>query len=211
MEDMLLIENWGQPSLTTDINNTIQVNEKKTINEKGTFISGIFMQAEVVNGNGRVYPLHVLEKAVNEYINTQVDKHQALGELNHPTRSTPCPKEAAIIIEKLWFEGNNVMGKARVLDTENGLKVQALIKGGWVPGVSSRGLGRVKNVNGINEVQEGFKLTVGVDVVWGPSAPQAYVNTTVNESTNTSEITEKRTDINNIMVVSFTEKLKSLL
>jgi len=202
-ENDLLIECWGQPSLNTDINNSIQIDEKKG-DKPGTFISGVFMQAEKINGNGRIYPKHVLEHAVNEYINTQVNKNQALGELNHPTRSTPDPKEAAIIIEELYFAGNDVMGRARVLDTPNGKIVKSLIEGGWVPGVSSRGLGRVKSVNGINEVQDGFKLTVGVDVVWGPSAPEAYVDAYTNEAV-------KEELNNNVAFTSLTEKLKSLL
>lgn len=217
----LLTEDWGlpfDPQQNSDIYNTnIRIDEDVN-GKKGTYISGIFMQAEKVNGNGRVYPKSVLEHAVNEYINTQVNKKQALGELNHPSRSTPDPREAAIIIEELWFEGNDVMGRAKVLDTPNGKIVQSLIEGGWIPGVSSRGLGRVKSVNGINEVQEGFKLTVGVDVVWGPSAPDAYVKGyTVSESAEFVEnrkecVEENNTNINkNIDVVSFTERLKSLL
>ena len=216
----LLTEDWGlpfDPQQDTDIYKTnIRIDENVN-GKKGIYISGVFMQAEKVNGNGRVYPKAVLEHAVNEYINTQVNKKQALGELNHPSRSTPDPREAAIIIEELWFEGNDVMGRAKVLDTPNGKIVQSLIEGGWVPGVSSRGLGRVKSVNGINEVQEGFKLTVGVDVVWGPSAPDAYVKGyTVSESTTVEnrkeQVEENNTNINkNIDVISFTERLKSLL
>jgi len=223
----LLIENWGAPcsnaNKTSNINtNNIRIDESSN-GVKGTYISGVFMQAEKVNGNGRIYPKAVLEHAVNEYINTQVNTNQALGELNHPSRSTPDPREAAIIIEELWFEGNNVMGRARVLDTPNGKIVKSLIEGGWIPGVSSRGLGRVKSVNGINEVQEGFKLTVGVDVVHQPSAPDAYVegytvdkNGEVSQMVSPSKMkTESTTSIKentkNIDVVSFTEKMKSLI
>jgi hypothetical protein len=224
----LLIENWGTPhcsaSKNSDINTNIRIDESSN-GVKGTYISGIFMQAEKVNGNGRIYPKAVLEHAVNEYINTQVDTNQALGELNHPSRSTPDPREAAIIIEELWFEGNNVMGRARVLDTPNGKIVKSLIEGGWIPGVSSRGLGRVKTVNGINEVQEGFKLTVGVDVVHQPSAPDAYVegytvdtDGTVNQMVSPSKmktesiVKEQKTfNTKNIDVVSFTERMKTLI
>lgn len=209
--DILLIENWGQPGEIGNINNTIQIDENVG-GAKGTYISGIFMQAEVVNGNRRRYPKNVLESAVNEYVRTQVEKGQALGELNHPTRSTPDPREAAIIIEKLWFEGNNVMGRARVLETPNGKIVKSLIEGGWIPGVSSRGLGRVKDVNGINEVQEGFKLTVGVDVVWGPSAPSAFVKSYIVESNEPLiEKTVGINKINNSEIVNLTRKLRNLL
>jgi len=219
----LLIENWGLPfnpaGKSSNINtNNIRIDESAN-GVKGTYISGVFMQAEKVNGNGRIYPKAVLEHAVNEYINSQVNTNQALGELNHPSRSTPDPREAAIIIEELWFEDNNVMGRARVLDTPNGKIVKSLIEGGWIPGVSSRGLGRVKSVNGINEVQEGFKLTVGVDVVHQPSAPDAYVEGyTVDNDGNVNQMvspsrmkTENISENKNIDVVSFTEKMKSLI
>ncbi len=222
----LLTEDWGLPIEPSDTESIRNINiTESTDGRPGTFISGIFMQAEKVNGNGRIYPRPVLEKAVNEYINTQVNRHQALGELNHPNRSTPDPREAAIIIEKLWFEGNNVMGCARVLDTPNGQIVKSLINGGWIPGVSSRGLGRVKAVNGINEVQDGFKLTVGVDVVHGPSAPDAYVKgyTTTESSVKEENIKEEVTKtvspvkddnfstLKNVEIVSLTETLKSML
>lgn len=177
----LLIEHWGQPYEVGSKAPAKLVEATNT--EKGTFIEGIFMQAEVVNRNGRKYPKKVLEKAVDKYIKEQVVPCQALGELNHPARPNVDPAEAAIRITEMWWDGNNVMGRARVLDTTKGKEVKALIEGGWIPGVSSRGLGTTKPVNGINEVQDGFRLTVGVDVVWGPSAPDAYVQASVNEST----------------------------
>lgn len=171
----LLTETWGQPSGVGNAESLIE-----SVQDKGKgalFIEGIFMQANVVNGNKRVYPKKVLEKSVTKYIQEQVNTKQALGELNHPPRPYVDPREAAIIIEKLWWDGDNVMGRARIIegDAGNGDKTAALIRSGWRPGVSSRGLGSVKKTStGINEVQEGFMLTVGVDVVWGPSAPSAY-------------------------------------
>lgn len=184
MTEELLIENWGNPYHESD--EVYKPLVESTISEKGTYISGIFMQAEVVNRNGRKYPKRVLEKAVDKYIKEQVKTNQALGELNHPSRPNVDPAEAAIRITELWWENNNVMGKAIVLNTDKGKQIKALIEGGWVPGVSSRGLGSVKAINGINEVQDGFRLTVGVDVVWGPSAPSAYVKATVNEAVEPS-------------------------
>ena len=183
-QNELLVEYWGNPYHTSDTCDTTQhtpIVESRTT-ESGTFLEGIFMQAEVVNRNGRKYPKKVLENAVNKYIKEQVNTNQALGELNHPSRPNVDPAEAAIRITELYWEGDNVMGKAKVLDTPRGKIVKSLIEGGWVPGVSSRGLGSVKQINGINEVQDGFRLTVGVDVVWGPSAPNAYVQAKVNES-----------------------------
>ena len=181
MKEELLTEDWGLPYQPGDDQASALVEVAKSA---GTMkISGIFMQAEVVNRNGRKYPQAVLEKAVNKYIREQVNTNQALGELNHPARPNVDPEHAAIRITELRWDGNNVLGEAVVLDTPKGKIVKALIEGGWVPGVSSRGLGSVKQVAGINEVQDGFRLTVGVDVVWGPSAPSAYVQASVTEST----------------------------
>lgn len=182
----LLIEQWGSPCGQGGFSLLESFDDKDTGN---LYITGIFMQAEKVNRNKRWYPRPVLEKAVDKYIREQVETHQALGELNHPSRPTPDPKNACIIIEKLWWEGNNVMGKARVIEGDNadGDKLAALIRAGWIPGVSSRGLGRLKDTGrGYSIVQEGFILTVGVDVVWGPSAPDACVKPVV-ESTEHPE------------------------
>lgn len=174
-EQELLIECWGSPSTHAHQDGMMVESREQDGN---LYIEGIFLQANIANGNGRIYPKNVLEKAVTKYIQEQVNTKQALGELNHPTRANPDPLHAAIIIEKLWWQGDNVHGKARVLtgDGAEGDKVASLIRAGWTPGVSSRGLGSVKrNSRGLNEVQEGYRLTVGVDVVWGPSAPSAYV------------------------------------
>lgn len=190
MEIQLLVEDWGYSYLVENgPNDQSFMGEAKFDATPGkTKIRGVFMQANVVNGNGRVYPKKILEKAVDKYIKEQVKPCQALGELNHPPRPNVDPAEAAIRITDLWWEGDNVMGEAIVLNTPKGNIVKGLIEGGWVPGVSSRGLGSVKSINGINEVQEGYRLTVGVDVVWGPSAPNAYVRASVNESVEISNL-----------------------
>lgn len=179
----LLIEHWGQPYDVQDV--TIS-EATETSKKAGLFIEGIFLQAEVVNRNKRLYKKSILEKAVADYVESQVVTNQALGELNHPPRANVDPMLAAIIIEDMWWQGNNVHGRARVIEGDNGAgdKLAALIRAGWRPGVSSRGLGSVKSSGkGYNVVQEGFKLTVGVDVVHGPSAPDAIVSAyQVNES-----------------------------
>lgn len=177
-EEMLLIEHWGQPAEVNDITNSM-INESSNGKLKpGLYIEGVFLQADVVNRNKRLYPKRILETAVDKYIKEQVVPMQALGELNHPARAHVDPMQAAIIIEDMWWEGNNVMGRARIIEGDNGPgdKLAANIRAGWIPGVSSRGLGSVKSSGkGYNIVQEGFRLTVGVDAVWGPSAPDAYV------------------------------------
>ncbi|WJZ28072.1 head maturation protease [Serratia phage 92A1] len=179
-EPQLLIEHWGLPGEHIDSQPMVEAFDDKQAGK--LYIEGIFMQAEVVNRNKRLYPKRVLEKAVDDYIRTQVNTRQALGELNHPPRANVDPMQAAIIIEKLEWQGNNVVGKARIIEGDHGAgdKLAALIRAGWVPGVSSRGLGALKaSGTGHNIVQEGFRLTVGVDVVWGPSAPDAMVKPVV--------------------------------
>ncbi|EQA7786683.1 hypothetical protein ACX818_001268 [Acinetobacter baumannii] len=196
MEPQLLVEHWGQPTEVVDVT-VEQIDEAagKSGLKPGLYIEGIFLQADVVNRNRRYYPKNILEKAVDKYIKEQVNTNQALGELNHPPRANVDPMQAAIIIEDMWWKGKNVMGRARIIEGDNGAgdKLAALIRSGWKPGVSSRGLGTVKDSGrGYNIVQEGFRLTVGVDVVWGPSAPDAWVKPmeiteSVNESTKVVE------------------------
>lgn len=205
MKPELLIEQWGLPSgLNESTEQVMTLVEAKQDSKGALYIEGIFLQAEVVNRNKRLYPRRVLEKAVNEYIIEQVSSKQSLGEMNHPNRPYADPERAALIIEKLWWEGNNVMGRARIVEGDHGVgdKAAALIRAGWVPGVSSRGLGALKEKAGYNEVQEGFKLTVGVDIVWGPSAPNAYVKAVMESSFVTEATGLTKTD---------DDKFKSLL
>ncbi|ADQ52937.1 prohead core scaffold protein and protease [Aeromonas phage AsFcp_4] len=202
----LLVENWGCVGNLGEPNIVAESIER----DGKLYIEGTFMQAEVINGNKRLYPKKVLQEAVAKYIKEQVNTKQALGELNHPARANVDPLHAAIIIEKLEMRGNDVWGRARIIegDFAEGDKTAALIRAGWIPGVSSRGLGSVKaNAYGINEVQEGFRLTVGVDVVWGPSAPNAYVKPVVESVSVQPE--EKKID-NNTSFLALAEALKNL-
>lgn len=188
-EPQLLIEHWGQPGEFVDGRPMLESFENREGSKPGLYIEGIFLQADVVNRNKRLYPKKTLQAAVDRYINEQVKTSQALGELNHPPRAMVDPMQAAIIIEDMWWQGNNVMGRARVIEGDNGPgdKLAANIRAGWIPGVSSRGLGSVKaSGTGYNIVQEGFRLTVGVDVVWGPSAPDAWV--TPKEITESTQL-----------------------
>lgn len=201
MKPQLLIEQWGIPSSdaineSTGSYRNVLV-EAKQDSKGALYIEGVFLQAEVVNRNKRLYPKRVLEKAVADYISEQVNTKQSLGELNHPSRPFADPMHSCIIVEKLWWEGNNVMGRARIVEGDYGVgdKTAALIRAGWIPGVSSRGLGTLKEKAGYNEVQDGFKLTVGVDVVWGPSAPNAYVKPVMEGAFVTeSQVEEKKDD-----------------
>lgn len=197
MEPELLVEDWGLPGMKGSGGMMV---ESVDGGEGKLYIEGIFLQSNVVNGNKRIYPRPVLEKAVNKYIETQVLTKQSLGELNHPPRSNVDPLHAALIIESLEFRGDDVWGRARIIEGDHaeGDKLAALIRAGWIPGVSSRGLGTVKNQNGVNIVQEGYVLTVGVDAVWGPSAPNAYVKPII-ESTETIIGKDENSPLNNIV------------
>lgn len=145
---------------------------------KATYIRGIFMQAEVKNRNGRIYPKAILEHATSIYIRDYVTKNRALSELSHPTgRLNIDPREVSHLITELWWDGNNVMGKARVLENHPvGAMLKGILDGGAQIGVSSRASGSVKkNAKGINIVQEDLRIAA-IDAVVDPSAPDAFVD-----------------------------------
>jgi len=127
------------------------------------------------NRNGRVYPKAVMESAVNKYVKEQVSKDRAVGELNHPDGPTVNLDKVSHKITELKCEGNNVMGKARILDTPMGNIVKGLLEGGVQLGVSTRGMGSLEQRNGTMYVKDDFMLNT-VDIVQDPSAPQAFVN-----------------------------------
>ena len=134
--------------------------------DKNYYIEGVFMQAEQKNRNGRVYPKKHISPAVDKYISEYVDQNRALGELNHPSGPTVNLDKVSHIIKELHCDGNNFVGKAKVLDTPMGKIVKNLINEGARLGVSSRGMGSLKKSNGINEVQNDFILSA-VDFVNG--------------------------------------------
>ena len=133
------------------------------------------MQAEQVNRNRRVYPKSVLEKAVNKYVTEYVNKGRAVGELNHPEGPAINLDKVSHRITNLQWSGNDVYGKALILDTPMGKIVKGLLEGGCQLGVSSRGMGTVANKNGQTMVNDDFILAT-VDIVQDPSAPSAFVN-----------------------------------
>jgi len=143
--------------------------------KKNVFIEGVFMQADKLNKNKRIYPKEVLQKATEKYIKEQVKTGRAVGELNHPEGPSINLDKVSHRITELKFEGNNVVGKALVLDTPMGNIVKGLVDGGVKLGVSSRGMGTVENKNGQTFVKNDFVLST-VDIVQDPSAPQAFVN-----------------------------------
>jgi hypothetical protein len=141
-------------------------------------IRGVFAQADIANKNGRIYPKHVLEKAVDEYNKEFISNSRSLGELNHPDDPTVNPERACILIKELKFDGSNVIGRAKVLSTPHGLIVRKLLEDGVQLGVSTRGLGSLKKSpsgEDVYEVDEDYTLQA-IDVVHAPSGPSCFVN-----------------------------------
>jgi hypothetical protein len=150
--------------------------------KKQYFIEGIFLQSEIENKNGRIYPKNILQKEVDRYIKESINTNRAVGELSHNQLSVhPDPKLISHKIISLKEDGNNFVGKALVLDTPNGKIVKALMEGGVKFGVSSKGLGTLSERNGKKYVSEDYKLSTAADVVFDPSAPDAYI-TAIMES-----------------------------
>ena len=162
--------------ITEHLDNRLEyLSEAKANGEKSATIQGIFMQAEWKNRNGRIYPKAILEKAVSKYSAEQVSKGRAVGELNHPEGPTVNLDKVSHRITELTWDGNNVMGKALILNTPMGQIVKGLMEGGVQLGVSSRGMGSLVRRNGVNMVGEDFILST-IDIVQDPSAPEAFVN-----------------------------------
>jgi len=143
--------------------------------EKSHFIKGVFMQSEQKNRNGRIYPKKTLGEQVNKYINNYVNQNRAFGELGHPDGPVVNLERVSHMIKELREDGNNWIGKAKIMDTPYGKIVKNLIDEGAKLGVSSRGMGSLKNVNGTNIVQDDFYLATAADIVADPSAPEAFV------------------------------------
>jgi len=149
--------------------------EKKEDGTKTHVIEGIFAMAESKNRNGRIYPQSIMENAVSKYVDEQVSKNRAVGELNHPDGPTVNLDKVSHLITDLKMEGKNVMGKARILDTPMGNIVKGLLEGGVQLGVSTRGMGSLEQRNGTMYVKDDFMLNT-IDIVQDPSAPNAFVN-----------------------------------
>ncbi len=157
----------------TEDNLEILTEEKN--GKKSYAIEGIFMQAEAKNRNGRIYPRGVMESAVNKYNVEQVQKGRAVGELNHPEGPTVNLDKVSHKIENLDWQGNDVVGKATILETPMGQIVKGLLDGGVKLGVSTRGMGSLHRGQDAMIVKDDFLLNA-VDIVQDPSAPSAFVN-----------------------------------
>ncbi len=162
--------------LITEVYETLEyISEANADGEKEFFIEGVFMQANQKNRNGRIYPTNVLEREVARYNKEYVEKNRAFGELGHPQGPTINLERVSHMIKSLTKEGDNFIGKAKIMDSPYGNIVKNLIKEGASLGVSSRGMGSLKSKNGINQVQDDFYLATAADIVADPSAPDAFV------------------------------------
>ena len=150
----------------------------ETVNgKKNLYIQGIFLQSEQVNRNGRLYPFQIMEREVKRYSKDYVDKGRALGELGHPDGPTVNLDRVSHKITELKQVGNDFVGKAQILSTPMGKIAESLLKDGVTLGVSSRGIGSLReNQKGYKEVGEDFMLATAADIVADPSAPDAFVS-----------------------------------
>lgn len=152
------------------------VTEAKEDGGKNFFIEGVFMQGNLKNRNGRMYPMETLMREVKRYNKEYIEKNRAYGELGHPQGPTINLDRVSHMIKELRQDGNNVMGKAKIMDTPMGNIVKNLMTEGCSLGVSSRGMGSLQQKNGVNMVQSDFQLATAADIVADPSAPDAFVN-----------------------------------
>lgn len=137
-------------------------------------VKGKLQEVEVKNGNGRVYPKEVLMREVEKYVKNSIDTNTALGELDHPESSVVNLNNTSHNIKRVWWEGNNLMGELELLNTPSGKIAQEIISAGIPLGISSRGMGSVKQIGETVEVQDDFEL-VAWDLVSVPSTPAAYM------------------------------------
>ena len=152
------------------------ITEAKDGKGKDYFIEGIFMQSEIKNRNGRIYPKEVIQKEVKRYNKEFVQQDRAFGELGHPEGPTINLDKVSHMITKLEEDGNNFVGRAKILSTPNGQIVKNLIDDGAKLGVSSRGLGSLESKGNAQYVKDDFQLATAGDIVADPSAPEAFVN-----------------------------------
>lgn len=153
------------------------ITEAREDGKKNVFIEGVFLQGGIKNRNGRMYPVETLAKEVERYNESYVKSGRALGELGHPEGPQINLDRVSHLITNLRQEGNNFIGKAKLMDTPFGNIAKGLVAEGVKLGVSSRGMGSLKlNKEGINEVQNDFYLATAADIVADPSAPDAFVN-----------------------------------
>lgn len=161
--------------LIKEITETVSYLVEDANGQKVLHIEGPFLVAEKKNKNGRIYEYNTMRKEVDRYTNEYINKHRAFGELGHPDSPTINLDRVSHMITSLREDGSQWIGKAKILDTPMGNIARSLIEGGAQLGVSSRGMGSLKMVNGVNVVQPDFYLATAADIVADPSAPGAFV------------------------------------
>ena len=162
--------------LITEINEQVNlINESTESGQKEFFIEGVFLQSNLKNRNGRMYPESVMDREVGRYITEYIDKKRAYGELGHPQGPTINLERVSHMTQRLVKNGTDYVGKAKIMDTPYGNIVKNLMLEGAGLGVSSRGMGTLKEKNGVMEVQDDFWLATAADIVADPSAPDAFV------------------------------------
>lgn len=162
--------------LICEINEDLEYLAEGDDGNKNHYIKGVFMQGAIKNRNGRMYPMEVLQKEVARYQKDYIDRKRAFGELGHPSGPTINLDRVSHMITELKQDGNNFIGKAKIMDTPMGNIVKNLMNEGATIGVSSRGMGSLKpSKTGVAEVQNDFYLATAADIVADPSAPDAFV------------------------------------
>ena len=161
--------------LITEINEDLEYIVEGTGDKKSMYINGVFMMSETKNRNGRIYSKPILFNEVNRYRNEYVDKNRAFGELGHPEGPTINLERVSHMIRELKEDGNNFVGKAKIMDTPYGNIVKNLMSEGATLGVSTRGMGSLEERNGVKVVKDDFYLATAADIVADPSAPDAFV------------------------------------
>ena len=149
--------------------------EEEVGGKKHLFIKGPFLVSEKLNRNNRIYRKHIMESEVNRYTKEYIDTNRAMGELGHPPSPAINLDRVSHLITELRNDGNIWIGKAKILDTPMGNIAKGIMEGGAQLGISSRGTGSLKTINGANEVQDDFRLATAGDIVADPSAPGAFV------------------------------------
>lgn len=164
--------------LIREINEQVNYLTEEVLDETGKkslYITGPFLQTEFKNRNGRIYKRDTMLNEVKRYSEQYINKNRAFGELGHPDTPTINLDRVSHMIVDLHQEGNDWIGKAKILDTPMGTIARQIIEGGGQLGVSSRGMGSLKQENGVNVVQDDFYLATAADIVADPSAPDAFV------------------------------------
>jgi hypothetical protein len=209
--------------LIEQINDFEFLTESDTSGKKNHYIQGIFLQADLKNRNGRIYPERILENEVNRYRREKIETHRALGELSHSTNTSVDPNLASHKITSLVKEGKNFIGKALVLSTPKGQIIKSLLDDGVSLGVSSKGLGSLTPRDGCNYVGEDYKLVTAADCVLDPSAPDAYVsalmesteyimddNGIIREYRDTIKNAKTKAQLEEAKIQAFTKLIRSL-